>query len=544
MTHSQLRALKYCQQLSQEAQIRQVPVEQIHEENLASSSNFEHITYTQPREAERVTEPLIQPHALSHEARHAHIVIVGAGIAGLNVALTLQDAGLSCTIYEASNRIGGRMHSDTTTWADGMVTEWCGEFIDSDHETIWGLIKRFGLKTIDLEQEIADEAQSITYFFNRYYGAEELSKGFQAIYPILQQQVQEVGFPTTYNHFTETGYRLDHLSVYDWIEQYVEGGHDSPLGHMLNGACTGFYGLDTPIQSSLNLVYMFGPRASEDRPATSGPMQGSYKIAGGNQQLPLAMASSLPEGCIQLNHQLVAIRRNSNDSITLSFATSNGSAAVTCDHVILALPFSTLRHVDYQQAGFDALKQTAITQLGYGTISKLFLQFDTRYWYQDGPWPRDNSGFIITDLDIQVLWDTSLGQPGTHGLLVDYTSGSRGAAYSPPVAYSTSADSVKVQHYAQNCLQQLEHVFPGISAHYTGTAALSYPTGDPYLHGSYACWRVGQYTLFSGYERVRQGPIHFAGEHCSITFQGFMEGGAREGVRAGHEILADYGMRS
>ncbi len=56
------------------------------------------------------------------------IAIVGAGIAGLNAALTLQDVGLSCSIYEASNRIGGRMHSDTTTWADGMVSGWCGEF--------------------------------------------------------------------------------------------------------------------------------------------------------------------------------------------------------------------------------------------------------------------------------------------------------------------------------------------------------------------------------------------------------------------------------
>ncbi|MFL5703700.1 MAG: hypothetical protein ACJ8AG_12850 [Ktedonobacteraceae bacterium] len=49
-----------------------------------------------------------------------------------------------CTIYEASHRIGGSMHSDAMTWADGMVSEWCGEFIDADHETMHQLIKRFG----------------------------------------------------------------------------------------------------------------------------------------------------------------------------------------------------------------------------------------------------------------------------------------------------------------------------------------------------------------------------------------------------------------
>jgi monoamine oxidase len=467
------------------------------------------------------------------------IAIVGAGIAGLNAALTLQDAGLACSIYEACDRIGGRMHSDTTTWADRMVSEWCGEFIDGDHQTLHQLIKRFGLKIVDLGRGRADRAQSVMFFFNRYYGAEELAGDFQALAPLLQQQLQEAGFPTTHARFTQVGFRLDHLSVYDWIEQYVQGGHTAPVGHLLDAACTGFYGLDTGEQSSLNLVYLFGSRGPWRDSTTPRPLQGSSKIVGGNEQLPLAMARSLPKECIHLRHQLVALERKSNSLLTLTFATAGGSSQVQCERAILALPFSTLRRVDYQQAGFDPLKQAAIEQLGYGTISKLFLQFDMPYWYQDGPWPHPHTGFIITDLDMQTLWDASIGQTGSSGLLVDYTSGQRGAAYAPPAAYSTTGDSTNVQSYAQNCLQQLERIFPGISAHYTGRAALSYPTGDPSLLGSYSCWRVGQCTYFGGYEGVRQGPVHFAGEHCSVEFQGFMEGGAREGERAAQEILQD-----
>ena len=41
------------------------------------------------------------------------IAIVGGGIAGLNAALTLQDAGYSASVFEASSRVGGRMHSDS-----------------------------------------------------------------------------------------------------------------------------------------------------------------------------------------------------------------------------------------------------------------------------------------------------------------------------------------------------------------------------------------------------------------------------------------------
>src|SRR5436305_11835929 len=99
----------------------------------------------------------------SRRTNMTHIAIVGAGIAGLNAALTFQDAGLSCSIYEASDRIGGRMHSDSTTWADGMVSEWCGEFIDADHATIHQLNKRFGLTTIDLGRGKVDHPQSLMY---------------------------------------------------------------------------------------------------------------------------------------------------------------------------------------------------------------------------------------------------------------------------------------------------------------------------------------------------------------------------------------------
>ena len=65
---------------------------------------------------------------------------------------------------------------------------------------------------------------------------------------------------------------------------------------------------------------------------------------------------------------------------------------------------------------------------------------------------------------------------------------------------------------------------------------LSAPFLDPNLSCSYSYWKAGQYQTFSGYEGVRQGNIHFAGEHCSQDFQGYMEGGAREGARAALEV--------
>ena len=469
---------------------------------------------------------------------HPSIAIVGAGIAGLTTALTLQDAGLNSTLYEVSERIGGRIHSDTTTWDDSLVTEWCGELIDQGQETLCSLIQRFGLPTTESKQSIPPHARNIAYFLGAYYSLQE--QDFAPVYEIMRKQAQEAPYPTTYQHYTALGYELDHLSAYDWIERYVKGGHSSPLGSLLETACTGLYGMESREQSSLNLVYLLGLQPPGQFVLGTG-FGSSFRVVGGNQRLPEAIAQHLPNESIKLKHRLIAIRRNRNESVTLTFETNNGNIDVNCDHAVLTLPFSTLRLVDYSHAGFDELKQTAITQLGYGTNSKLFLEFDTRYWREQGTWPQPNNGFITTDLDIRVLWDSTQGQESEKGILVSFTGGSIGASYRPDKSYTTSTESEKVREYAQRSLQQLERVLPGISAHYTGKAALSYPTGDPHILGSYSSWRVGQYTLFAGYEGARQGPIHFAGEHCSVQAQGYMEGGASEGIRAAQEILRDYG---
>ena len=40
-----------------------------------------------------------------------HVIIVGAGIAGLTAANALTHAGVSCVVVEARDRIGGRLHT-------------------------------------------------------------------------------------------------------------------------------------------------------------------------------------------------------------------------------------------------------------------------------------------------------------------------------------------------------------------------------------------------------------------------------------------------
>jgi monoamine oxidase len=483
------------------------------------------------------------PAALARTARAAtapRIVIVGGGIAGLAAALTLQDKGVYAEIYESSNRIGGRMHSDWTEfgggfWQNGQQAELCGELIDTNHKTILQLAQRFGLATVDLLGAQPNGTEDTYWIFGADYPKDEADKDFQPVHNTLQGQVQATGYPTLYDSFTSAGQFFDQMTIYDWIARYVPGGHSSRFGALLNAAYNEEYGAETTDQSALNLIYLLGFNTKPGNFSIYGKSDERYHIVGGNSLLPVAIAGALPEGSVHLNSRMTSIRSNADGTITTTFDAGGGvSQSVTADHVVLCMSFAVLRTLDYRRAGFDQLKQTAITQLGSGINAKLNVQFGSRIWNTYG-----STGSLYSDLPFQSGWDVTRGQAGTTGIFVEYPGADVARWMGQSTPYSTSATNSQVTKLAQQLLRQLEPIFRGITKQWNGKAMLSTPFTDPNFLCSYSYWKPGQYTGFSGYEKMRQGNIHFAGEHCSQDFQGFMEGGASEGVRAANEVLGD-----
>jgi len=484
--------------------------------------------------------------SLAAAASAPRIAIVGGGIAGLNAALTLNDAGIASTVYEASGRVGGRMHSDTTTWDNKQTSEHCGELIDSGHKTIRGLANRFNIPVVDLLAAQPVGSTETDFFQGGYYTTTQENQDFNPVWNAVKKDLNAAPFPTTWDNFTLAGFDLDHLSLFDWIESRVPGGHTSRMGLLLDVAYNTEYGNVTTQQSSLNLIYLLGFQAKPGNFSIFGLSNERYHMFGGNEQLPRAIAAYLPAGTVQLNTAMTGIVLNEDGTFTLSFTGPSGKFNKTFDRVIMAIPFSVLRTLlpstsAYQKAGFDSRKQTAITQLGYGVNCKLQLQFTSRYWNQNSPIWGISNGSTFSDTGYQNTWDVTRAQPFDTGILVDYTGGGvpLGSFKGDPT------DPTVVRMFAQTFLSQIEHVFPGISGAWNNKATLDVPAINPFLLGSYSYWKVGQYTLFSGYEKARQpnpvtGKCHFAGEHCSLNFQGFMEGGAEEGARAANEILSDY----
>jgi monoamine oxidase len=221
---------------------------------------------------------------------------------------------------------------------------------------------------------------------------------------------------------------------------------------------------------------------------------------------------------VKLEHELVAITL-AGGTYTLTFKTP-GTKTVTAERVVLALPFSILRSsVSFSNAGFEPLKVTAIEEQGMGANSKLNLQFSTRHWHTLGC-----NGDTFADTGYQATWEVTRAQPGTRGILVDYTGGS--VAQAPP--------------NAAQFLSKLEPVLPGISSRWNDLAWFDFWPDYKWTKGSYSFYKVGQYTKFAGMEGRRQGNCHFAGEHAaSQDFQGYLNGAVESGERAAGEILAD-----
>jgi monoamine oxidase len=470
----------------------------------------------------------------SFAAAEPTIVIVGAGIAGLNCALELADAGVSSTVFEASGRIGGRMFSNTGYWNANQVTEWCGELIDTGHTTVRKLAKRFDLPLDDLLDAQPQGSEDIYHFFGRYYSKSQADLDFRAVSDRISADANAAGFPTTFDSNTAAGRALDQMSVHEYIERRIPGGHRSPLGTLLDVAYVIEYGADSTEQSALNLVFLLGFQPDPRSFSIFGESDERFHIRGGNQQLPEAIARHLGKDVVKTGERLARVSETASGRYKVTFERAAGTTELVADFVVLALPFAVLNELDISGAGFDALKRQAIAEQGRGHNGKLHLQFSQREWLGTGPWPGVSSGSSYADTGYQAGWEATRAQSGNSGILVFYTGGSTTDAAVTNQAFANAANG-GVRRDAAIAQSQIATVYPGLS--WNGKATQSLPHKSPLFKASYSFYKVGQYTTFGGYEGVRQGGVLFCGEHTSIDFQGFMEGAASEGRRAGRQLL-------
>jgi monoamine oxidase len=454
------------------------------------------------------------------------VVVVGAGLAGLTAAYLLHRRGTDVSLYEAhSSRVGGRCWSSRDYFADGQVAEHGGEFIDTDHTWMRALVRRLGLRLEDRNTYHRRRAgrYSRLYLDGSLRDEDDVYRDYAALRKRLRAEADRIGY-------LGGDYRYGRALAFDrqtaarWLDRNVPGGGGSLLGQVARGYLASEFGADAERLGATNLLYILEGDSSTEGPAETDGSDERFHVHGGNDRVPRGLAERLPDGALHLDAPLEAVWRRGG-SYGLRFRGVRGDVAA--DHVVLAIPFTTLRDVDLGRAGLSRMKRQAIDELGMGTNAKLLMQFRHRPGHY-----RRWDGYLATDEPGLETWDTSLTQSGADGLLTVYSGGAVGAGYRASRSHGPAPEPV-----VRDTLAALDRVVPGLSRDFNGRAWLDDWVADPWVRGSYAAFLPGQSARYMGVIKRQEGRIHFAGEHTSVEYQGFLEGAVRSGERCASEIL-------
>ncbi len=450
------------------------------------------------------------------------VAVVGAGLAGLHCAYRLQQSGVDVTVLEAANRVGGRTFTAREDSYDGQLFELGGELIDSNHRVMLALAEEL---EITLDDRVEEGIQPDVWFVD---GAEvpeaTIVEQFSAVAQIMADAMAAADDEENETAFSE----LDESPLSDWLEENVPSADYAELNSILNVAYRGEFGLETSEQSTLNLIYLIG--SDEPEPfRIFGESDERYHAHEGSDAFATRLAELLADDTLRLNNRVTRVLGGDERGFTLEISdTKTGSKGeLNFDHVVLAVPFSVLRKVRID-APISEEKQLIIDELGYGTNAKVMGQYDARVWREE----HGKSGSLTSDLPLQQAWDSSIGQPGKRGILTNFLGGQAGV----------DVGEGAPEEYYTGLLEDLERVFPGVSESYrAGSARRMHWPSYEYTLGSYTCYRPGQWQFWMR-EGLREGNLHFCGEHTSSEFQGWMEGAAETGALVAEEVLLDLDL--
>jgi monoamine oxidase len=468
---------------------------------------------------------------IARSSTKPRIAIVGAGLAGLRCAHLLwihsRGAPVRSTVYEANpQRAGGRCWTLRGFFAEGLITEHGGAFLNSGQAAVRSLAARLGLKEEVVDGGDLPRGEEIFFIDGRLYTYADANADWHDVgYPTFKTAAKQL-------RTAQGAARLDRMSVPEWLDS-TEIGSGSRFGKLMLANAVTENGGDPGDLSAQGLIYLLigNPRSS------LSPLPGDderFHIVGGNDQLVTRMLEQLPPGTVRHGHTLVAIREHADRSIRLVFDVSGRTVEKTADLVVLALPFSTLRDVDLRHSGLSKTKRHVIRTMGMGTNAKIHLELSHKTWpalgYSGatyGEWQR-----------LACAWDdtVALGPDAGPALYLAFPGGrvGRSGITGPAHGPAPAADVAWA-------LGELEHVFPGTSAAYTGRGYEDHWSRDPWVRGAYSYYRVGQANTYGQLAGASEGRFLFAGEQTSIDNIGFLEGAVETGERAGRRLLRRIG---
>ena len=440
--------------------------------------------------------------ALAARRAERRAVVVGAGLAGLVCAYELERAGWQVVVLEARDRIGGRVFTVRAPFGAGQHAEGGGEYVGPTHRMLIGYARRLGLA---LEQTStapggvvyldgrrrsyrAVATPEVQLEIDRFWGrVDALARPIDAFDPVARSAALD---------FHSAAWLLDRLSLEPIARALLE--------HSLRDA----FSVEP---YNISLLFLAQQAKLGSRLMQSRPLDYHYRIRGGNDRLPRALADSLADVRLE-----AAARRIELASGGVQVSTRD--EALAADVCVLAAPLPAVRALIEFVPDLPPVVRAALEQLRYGHGTKTMLQYERRFWN------AARSGNIVTDLTFRTAWEATDQQRGKPGVLTAYTTGRNG------ILYGTVADGTRILLAAD----EIDDVYPGTRTLVDVGYTVSWHT-ERASGGTHAAYAPGQVTHFWRTLRQPVGRLHLAGEHTD-AYVGTMEGAVRSGRRVASAI--------
>ena len=468
-----------------------------------------------------------------------HVIVVGAGMAGLTAAFELEQAGCTCTIVEAErSHVGGRVR--THRFSNGQYGELGAMRLPDTHKTVLDYVKKFGLTTRPFINSSPN-----AYFYlrgqrERYLRYDRIRQLYQlrpgerektllqlwglAVDPIIESltEVERDDLANSDSWKTAKIDGLDQLSIH----QVLERAGLSPEAIELVGVALGVG--ETLLEAA----------ATEHlREELSALWAGDFhEIVGGMELLPNAFLRALTTkprmGC-----EVVRLERDETTGRVAAICRlGDKTERVEGDYLVCTIPFSVLQRVAADPP-FSGGKQRAIREITYESATKVLVNAKRRFWETDD---AILGGASYTDLLTGPIFypsDNRLGgdedrSRGPGPLLICYNWGE--AARRLGVLPASEREQLAVD-LVSGLHPQLT-AEPGLVADKVSWAWHTHR----WSCGAFAFYLPGQFARLHRDVVAPEGRIHFAGEHTSRSHT-WIEGAMESGHRAAGEIITRAG---